>query len=147
MLPVMVAEPVRFLTPEWGAALEAAANASEEFRRAVEAVTLTILQEITPDGDDEGGDDGGGGEGSVRYALAFGGGRLEVRWGEREGDVTFAQTRDTAERISRGDLNAQQAFVLGKLRVRGDLERLLSARDAFARLGDAFSDLRARTTY
>lgn len=125
-------ESLEFLTPEWGAAIEEAANASDAFREAARGVELTIRQEV----------DG------LRYALRFGDGRLRVEWGDVDGaDVTFAQTRDTAERISRGELNAQQAFVLGKLRVRGDLERLLPARDAFARLEGAFAEVRGRTTY
>lgn len=129
--------PLPFLTPEWAAALEEAANASDAFREAAQGVRLTIQQEVT----------GSNGE-AVHYALAFDDGSLRVHWGPVEdADVTFVQSRDTAERISRGELNAQKAFVLGKLRVRGDLERLLSVRDAFARLDDAFGDVRARATY
>lgn len=129
----MAPATVQFLTPEWGTALEAAANATPGFRDAADAVSLTIQQEI------EGGD---------AYALTFADGALHVRWGVvDDADVVFAQNRDTAERISRGDLNAQQAFVLGKLRVRGDLARLLPARDAFVQLEGAFEKLRDRTVY
>ena len=126
-----------FLTPEWAGALEAAANSSDAFVEAVRGVELTIEQEIAVDGVPP-----------VRFALAFGDGRLRVHWGGvTDPDVVFAQSRDTAERINRGELNAQQAFVLGKLRVRGDLERLLAAREAFGRLEGAFAAIRARTTY
>ena len=129
----MSSPTVQFLSPEWGAALEAAANASPGFREAADALSLTIQQEIE-DGD--------------AYALTFADGALEVRWGVvDDADVVFAQNRDTAERICRGDLNAQQAFVLGKLRVRGDLARLLPARDAFVQLERAFEELRDRTAY
>lgn len=122
-----------FLTPAWADALEEAVNASDAFREAAHGLHLTIQQEIE---DEEG------------YALTFGDGELRVRWGQvGDADVTFVQSRDTAGRISRGELNAQQAFVLGKLRVRGNLERLLSARDAFIQLEGAFAGLRARTRY
>ena len=126
-----------FLTPEWAEALEAAANASDAFVDAVQGVELIIEQEVAVDG-----------LAPVRYALAFAGGRLRVHWGGvADPDVVFAQSRDTAERINRGELNAQQAFVLGKLRVSGDLERLLAAREAFSRLEGAFAVIRAHTTY
>lgn len=139
-------DPVRFLTPEWAAALEAEANASGAFRSAAAGVSLTIQQEILPDSApaDEGSE---GASEAVRYALTFEDGALSVTWGGvGTPDVTFVQSRDTAERIQRGDLNAQQAFVLGKLRVRGSPERLLRARDAFVGLVDVFTGLRERTT-
>lgn len=129
-----MADPqLRFLTPEWAEALAAAANASESFRDAARGVRVTIQQAI----DDTDG-----------YTLTIDDGTLSVRWGTADdADVTFVQTRETAERISQGALNAQQAFVLGKLRVRGDLARLLPARQAFGELEGAFAGLRDRTRY
>lgn len=130
-------DQVQFLTAEWAAALEAAANASPAFHDAARGVRLTIQQEV-------GGEDGA----VVRYALAFDDGVLRVTWdGVPDPDVTFVQSRDTAERLSRGTLNAQQAFVLGKLRVRGNLDRLVVVRDAFVEMEDAFAEVRAQTAY
>lgn len=128
---------VEFLTPEWAAALEEEANASEALRRAARGVHLTIQQEVT-DAETEG----------LHYALRFEDGVVRVLWGRAEApDVTFVQTRATAEALSRGTLNAQQAFMLGKLRVRGNLPKLMAVRDAFAELEDVLAALRARTRY
>lgn len=131
---------VEFLTSEWAGALEDAANSSDAFREACRGVDFTIRQEIrAAEGDDEV---------VAAYVLRFDDGALDVTWDPDDAaDVTFVQSRDAAEAISRGELNAQQAFVLGKLRVRGDLERLGSVRDAFAQLQDVFADVRARTRY
>ncbi len=137
-IDVMADDDVTFLTREWAEALDEAARASQELRDATSGVTLTIQQEVD---DDEGG--------QVRYALVLDDGAAEVVWGGVERpDVTFVQSRDAAEQLSRGELNAQGAFVLGKLRVRGDVEKLVSARDAFATFeGDVFARVRERTTY
>ena len=99
-----------FLTPEWIAALDAAAREA-----AVPAgVRLTIQQIVT---------DGPGGE--VRYHLAFDDGRLRVRPGGADAaDVTLVQTRAVAAALSRGELNAQQALEAGRLKLRGDIGRL-----------------------
>lgn len=128
---------VRFLTPEWGRALEETARASDALREACQGVELVLQQEISGSDDD-----------AVRYAFCFDDGSVSVAWGGVDRpDVTFVQSRETAEALSRGALNAQQAFVLGKLRVRGDIDKLVSARDAFVELQDVFVDVRARTEY
>lgn len=135
-----VGETVEFLTREWAQALEDAANQSPAFRDACRDVGLTIRQEILAT---EGSDDV-----VAAYTLGFHDGELSVTWdSDDDADVTFVQSRDAAEAIGRGDLNAQQAFVLGKLRVRGDLERLTSVREAFSQLEDVFADVRSRTRY
>lgn len=152
----MTPPTVRFLTREWAEALDGAALASGALREAARGVELTIQQEVVPDGDDAGtpgragGDtaDGDDTDTAVRYALRFADGEVRVLWGPVGApDVTFVQDRSAAEAMSRGELNAQQAFVLGKLRVRGDVDRLVGAREAFALLEDTFADVRARTEY
>lgn len=129
---------VEYLTPAWGEALQAGANAAPAFRAAVGGLELAIGQEISPEGEaDEAA--------PILYTLRFADGSLTVEWGTIDGaDVVFALSPDTARRMHDGTLNAQQAFVLGKLAVRGNPERLLGARDAFLQLTDVFGELRAR---
>ena len=132
---------VAYLTPAWGEALAESANASETFRAAAAGLDLAIGQEIT---DAETAEPSEGQ--AIRYTLRFSEGALEVEWGTVErADVVFVLSRDTADRMHEGALNAQQAFVLGKLRVRGNPERLLGAREVFLQLDDVFGDLRSRT--
>lgn len=130
---------LRFLTPEWAVALEAAGNASEALRAATLGVDLTLQQVITGGGEEKD---------EVRYALRFRDGTFSVEWGDvADADVTFVQDRSTAVGLNRGDLNAQLAFMVGKLKVRGDPARLTSIRDAFLELEDVFAGLRERTEY
>jgi putative sterol carrier protein len=122
---------VRFLSPEWIEALDAAA------RKAVvpAGVQLTIQQIVT------GGDE-------VRYHLVLDDGRLRVHPGETAGaDVTLVQTRDVAIALSRGELNAQQALEAGRLKLRGDIGHLARQGKALTAMEDAFAAVRADTTY
>jgi putative sterol carrier protein len=125
----------RFLTPEWIAALDAAAREA-----AVPAgVRLTVQQIVT--GDDAGGDD-------VRYHLVLDEGRLRVHPGEAPAaDVTLVQTRDVAAALSRGELNAQQALEAGRLKLRGDISRLARRGKALTAVEDVFAAVRAATQY
>jgi putative sterol carrier protein len=50
-------------------------------------------------------------------------------------DVTFTQDTATAAAIESGALSAQQAFMDGRLRVRGAVGRLVEASGALAALG------------
>ena len=122
-----------FLTPEWIAALDAAAREA-----AVPAgVRLTIQQIVT---------DGPGGE--VRYHLAFDDGRLRVRPGGADAaDVTLVQTRAVAAALSRGELNAQQALEAGRIKLRGDIGRLAKEARALTAMEDVFAAVRAATAY
>lgn len=61
--------------------------------------------------------------------------------------VTFIQDWDTASSIGKGELSAQGAFMAGRIRVRGDLPRLVSGGDVFGHLDDVLAELRSQTTY
>jgi putative sterol carrier protein len=125
---------VRFLSPEWIAALDVAAGEA-----AVPAgVRLTIQQVVT---DDEGG-------GGVRYHLVLDGGRIRVHPGEAErADLTLVQTREVAAAFSRGELNAQQALEAGRLKLRGDIGHLAREGKALTAVADVFAAVRVATTY
>ena len=135
-MPIPWARMVRFLSPEWIAALDAAAR-----KATVPAgVRLTIQQVVTDD-------DGGGGE-EVSYHLVFGEGRLRVLPGETEApDVTLVQTREVAVALSRGELNAQQALEAGRLKLRGDIGDLARQGKALSGMEDVFGAVRADTSY
>ena len=124
---------VRFLSPEWIAALAAAAREAT----VPAGVRLTIQQVVTGDG-----------EGEVRYHLVLDEGRLEVRPGESEAaDVTLVQTREVAAALSRGELNAQQALEAGRLKLRGDIGHLAREGRALSAMEDVFAAVRRVTDY
>ncbi|MBT8213169.1 MAG: SCP2 sterol-binding domain-containing protein [Acidimicrobiia bacterium] len=66
-----------------------------------------------------GGDD-------VAYYLNIGGGAAEMAPGELDGaDVTVTNDYETAVAVSKGDLNTQMAFMQGKLKVSGNMAKLM----------------------
>jgi putative sterol carrier protein len=124
---------VPFLSPEWIAALDAAAREAT----VPAGVRLTIQQIVTGDGD-----------GDVRYHLVLDEGRLQVRPGEAEAaDVTLVQTREVAAALSRGELNAQQALEAGRLKLRGDIGHLAREGRGLSAVEDVFAAVRAVTSY
>jgi putative sterol carrier protein len=58
-----------------------------------------------------------------------------------EADVTVKQTYDTASAVSKGELNTQTAFMTGKLKVSGNLAKLMMHQGAIQQWGAAVADL------
>ena len=126
---------VRFLSPEWIAALAAAADEAT----VPGGVSLTVQQVVTADGE---------GEGDVRYHLVLAEGRLQVHPGAAEtADVTLVQTREVAAALNRGQLNAQQALEAGRLKLRGDIGHLAREGRALSAMEDVFAAVRDVTEY
>lgn len=122
-----------FLSDEWVAALDAAGIE----RGAVGEVTLVVQQVVSRPGGTE-----------VRYHLTITDGQVRVAGGDApDPHVTFSADYEAARAIQQGELNAQHALAHGRLRVGGDLNRLLGQADGFAAIGDVFRSVRAETTY
>jgi putative sterol carrier protein len=121
----------RFLSDDWASDVTAALNSHEGFKNAIGDAELGI-QFITsgaPDGD-------------VTYYLQTASGGATLALGTLEGaDVTVNQGYDTATAISKGELNTQTAFMTGKLKVSGNLAKLMMHQGAIQQWGSAVSDL------
>lgn len=122
---------VQFLTDEWATAVQDAVNSSDAFRSAVANAALKLQFNIS---------DAPGGE--VSYYLAAADGEAEVALGTLEdADVTVGQSYETATAISKGDLNTQTAFMSGKLKVEGNLAKLMMHQNAIMQWQAATNDL------
>jgi alkyl sulfatase BDS1-like metallo-beta-lactamase superfamily hydrolase len=122
---------LRFLSHEWIAALDGARIASDA------PVSIVIEQHVV-DGDDV-----------ITWHVVIDDHVAHVRSGpaDQAAHVTFVQDRATATAITRGELNAQLAFIDGRVRLTGDVRVLIDHADVFARLDDAWRPVRERTTY
>lgn len=121
----------KFLSEEWAKEATAAINGHEGFKNAIGAADLAI-QFTTEDGPD----------GDVDYYLKSSGGTSNLAIGTLEdADVTVKQSYETATAISKGDLNTQTAFMTGKLKVAGNLAKLMMHQAAIQQWGAAVSDL------
>ena len=128
---------VRYLSPEWIAAVAAKVAADETLRElaAQHSVALTQVVTGTPYGD-------------VTYHLAVRDGVVTFGLGAApDEDVRFTESWDTAVAVSTGTLHAQEAFINGAIRFAGNHQRLIDAGDVFAALNPIFDEVRAAVEY
>lgn len=105
-----------FLTDEWLDALGTALSGHEGFTSAISGVDLTLSFEVTdpPEGR------------LSSYTLTLDEGSVSVASGASESaDATISSTYDTAVAISKGELNTQMAFMTGKIKIAGNMGKLL----------------------
>lgn len=121
----------KFLTEEWASDVSTALNSHEGFKNAMGAADLGI-QFTTEEGPD----------GDIDYYLKSSGGTSNLALGSLDDpDVTVKQSYDTAAAISKGELNTQTAFMTGKLKVSGNLAKLMMHQNAIQQWASAVSDL------
>lgn len=117
---------------EWVEALDVAARADEGLRAASIGRHLVIAQQVVDD------------DQRSEWHLVLDDGEVSVRPGPAEDpDVTFTQDAEVARAVARGELAARTAFVLGRIRVGGDVGALLEVAPALSGLGDLFGPVRA----
>jgi putative sterol carrier protein len=121
----------KFLSAEWAEAVTDALNSHDGFKNAIGSSELAIQFQTD-----------GGPDGDVNYYLATRDGTASLSLGELDGpDVTVKQSYDTATAISKGEMNTQTAFMTGKLKVSGNLAKLMQHQSAIAQWGAAVNGL------
>lgn len=127
---------IRFLSPEWLAALDAAVAGNDQLCRSVADVDLIVRQVVL-----------GGPEGDVAYSLRLAHGTAGVSTDGADADIEVVQDYATAAAISRGELTSAAAFAAGRIKLGGSVGQLIRHGGMAGGLGDLFSTLRASTTY
>ena len=123
---------VKFLTDEWAQEMTNSLNASDEFQSAA-SNQQTKLQQVVTDTPD-------GGEGKYYFTLE--GGKAQVGVGEiTDADATITQNYETAVAINKSELNAQQAFMQGKLKISGNMMKLMQLQGVFNAMPKAVGDV------
>jgi putative sterol carrier protein len=123
----------KFLSQEWADEVLSALNASDDVKSATKGVQLCIQQVVTgaPDGD-------------TSYWTKFDDGSVSGSVGDAsDADVTITQEYETAVAMAKGELNAQAAFMQGKLKVTGNMGKLLQHQGAMQSLGPVLSSVSA----
>ena len=117
---------VKFLTDEWASAAEQAMNADEGFVSAIGSNTARLQQVVsTPDGE-------------KHYYVKLENGGAQVAMGDVDNpDATITQDYDTAKGISTGELSAVAAYMSGKIKVTGDLMKLMTMQGVLTQLPNA----------
>ena len=121
---------VKFLSEEWAQAMTDALNSSEAFKKAATGQQARIQQVVTdsPDG------------GEVKYYFTLENGDAEVSLGElADAEATISQNYETAAAIDRTELNAQNAFMQGKLKISGNMMKLMQLQGVINAMPQAVS--------
>jgi putative sterol carrier protein len=120
----------KFLTKEWLAALTETVNADDKFTSAVANVDLTLQFEISdaPEGTE-----------SAYYMAIKDGALVAEAGGTDEPDATIGQNYETAVAISKGELNTQMAFMTGKMKVSGNMAKIMMNQAVFGQFAESAS--------
>lgn len=122
----------KFLSEEWASDMERLLNESEQFIAAAGDIDLVMQQNVE-----------GGPEGDVSYFLQIRDGKATIAIGTSDGaHVTATQDYETAAAIAKGELSMQNAFMSGKLKVSGDLGKVMQHQGALANLETLREQLR-----
>lgn len=128
---------IRYLSLDWISALSDEVDASDQMRTVAESHRIGVTQVVTD-----------GPEGDVTYHLSVGEGEAVFGAGPAEPeDVKMEQDWDTAVAVATGELNAQEAFIGGRIRLYGDQQLLLESQPVFGALDAVFATVRERTIY
>jgi putative sterol carrier protein len=122
---------VKFLTEEWATAVQDALNGDDSFRSAAGSQSAKIQQVVTsPDGE-------------KKWWFKLDAGQASLGVGElgEPVDATITQDYETASAIMRNELNAVAAYMSGKLRVSGDLMKLMQLQGPLGQIPGALKAL------
>ena len=128
---------IRYLSLDWINALSAEVAASDQMRDVADSHRIGVTQVVSD-----------GPEGDVTYHLSVGDGEATFAAGPAEPeDVKMEQDWETAVAVATGELNAQEAFIGGRIRLYGDQALLLESQPVFGALDAVFATVRDRTIY
>lgn len=122
---------VKFLSEEWIRAVEDALNSNESFTSMAGSQTAAVQQVVTTP------------EGEKKYWFKLEGGKANLGMGDAEGpvDATITQDYDTAVALAKNELTGTAAYMSGKLRVSGNLMKLMQLQGVLGQLPAALKDL------
>lgn len=122
---------VKYLTEEWASTVTEALNSSDDFKSAASGQSVKLQQVVTdaPDGE-------------AKYYFKIEDGAAEVGLGELEdAEATLTQNYETSVAILKEELNAQNAFMQGKLKIQGNMMKLMQLQGVFNAMPKATADV------
>ncbi len=128
---------IRYLSLDWINALSDAVAKSGQMRDVAEHHSIGVTQVVVD-----------GPEGEVTYHLSVADGEATFGAGPADPeDIKMEQDWDTAVAVATGELNAQEAFINGHIRLWGDQQKLLECQPVFGALDAVFNTVREQTRY
>jgi len=128
---------IRYLSLAWIRELTREVADSDTLRELADEHTIGVTQVVTD-----------GPEGDVTYHLQVGDGQASFGAGAADPEnVKMQQDWATAVAVATGEMNAQEAFITGKILLFGDQQALMGAQPVFGALDTIFATVRERTRY
>jgi putative sterol carrier protein len=122
---------IPFLSDEWAAAVMDAVNAGQDFSQAAGTQSARIQQVITRDGDEP-----------AHYWTIVHDGKIELGTGDIDNvDATITQSYATAVALAKREINPVTAFMMGKIKVDGNMGMLMGLTGVLGKLADAMAAL------
>jgi len=122
---------IKFLSDEWLNEVQTRLNANEGFQAAAKGQSARLQNEIT-----------GAPGGDVKYGFVLDGGAVSLVKGDIDApEATLSQGYDVAVSMSKQEMTGQQAFMQGKLKVSGNLMKIMQLQGVFGAMPTAVGDL------
>ena len=122
---------VKFLSEEWMKAVQDSLNSNQAFKGAAGSQAAKIQQVVTSP------------QGEKKYWFKLEAGQVTLGAGDSPEpvDATITQDYDTAVALSKNELTGTAAYMSGKLRVSGDLMKLMQLQGALGQMPAALKDI------
>ena len=121
---------VKYLSEEWVDQVKQAMNGNESFKSAAGSQSARIQQVVTTP------------EGETRYWFKLENGEADLGLGDIENpDATISQDYETSVALAKNELTGTAAYMSGKLRVSGDLMKLMQMQGVFGQLPAVVKDI------
>jgi putative sterol carrier protein len=123
---------VKYLSEEWAKEVNNRLQGSEAVKNAAKGQNITLQQVFTDVPE----------KGEVKSYFKLTDGQPELGLGETEGsEATITQSYDTAVSVNKGELQGQAAFMQGKLKIQGNLMKVMQLQGFLAAAAEATKDL------
>ena len=122
---------IRFLSEEWAAAVMDAVNGNDEFSQAAGTRRgADPASDHEPDGD------------VAHYWTVVADGQIELGLGDIDNpDATITQSYETAVALAKREANPVTSFMMGKIKIDGNMGMLMGLAGALGKLADGMSTL------
>lgn len=130
---------MRYLSPEWIAAVGEKVAASESLAQLGSTHEIGVTQVVT-------GCPAGLGEVTYHFQVGPDGASFGAGSAPRE-NVRLEQSWETSVAVATSAVPAQEVFIKGLVKITGDIDRLIASQIVFGALDTAFESVRDRTDY
>lgn len=122
---------VKYLSEEWMSAVQDALNSSDAFQNAAKGQSAKLQNIVT-----------GAPSGDVHYSFVLDGGKVSLANGDVDGaEATISNDYDTAVKLNKGELQGQAAFMQGKVKISGNLMKMMQLQGVLGAMPAAVSSV------